>query len=75
LCVYHVFSGIFKNIEKTFEDMGTLNRFSAEESGKTLLDSIQYKKSFDYFLANRQELDPFIFGKLPVPQAHSSSGI
>jgi CheY-like chemotaxis protein len=67
LCVFHVFSGMFKHIEKTFDDKSSMGRFDADECGKALMDSIAYKKEFEYYLANRQEIDPLIFGRLPLP--------
>lgn len=67
ICVFHVFSEMFKLIERTFDENGSMGRFNANKCGESLLDSITYKKSLDYYLKNRQEIDPLIFGRLPLP--------
>lgn len=66
LCVFHVFSGLFRHIENSFNEKDLIKNFDSNKSGEALLDSIAYKKVFEYYLANRVEIDPRIFGRLPL---------
>jgi response regulator RpfG family c-di-GMP phosphodiesterase len=70
LCVFYVFSGIFKQIEKAYDDKGSPGRFCADECAESLLNSMSYKKSLEYYLSNRGEIDLHIFGRLSLLPNH-----
>lgn len=61
LCVFHVFSKIFNQIEDACKTMDSLARFDPKECGESLLNSTTYKRCFEYYLFNKQAINDHIF--------------
>lgn len=62
LCVFHVFSEAFNLVENACINNDTLFSFNTKECGKSLLNSIAYKRCLEYYILNRQEIAPLIYG-------------
>jgi hypothetical protein len=70
LCIFRIFSEIFNQINNACRNNETFARFEQKECGKTLLNSITYKRCLEYYLFNKQAINRYMSRLAPFFLTH-----